>query len=42
LIAAGLLLVYPAALFDYFGLGFLAAVVLLQKLRPAAMAVESR
>jgi len=33
LIAAGLLLVYPVALYDLIGLGLLGAVVLLQKLR---------
>jgi len=33
LIAAGLLLVYPVALYDLIGLGLLGAVVLLQRLR---------
>jgi TRAP-type uncharacterized transport system fused permease subunit len=39
LIVAGLMLVYPAALFDYIGLALLVAVAAMQKLRarpPAA------
>ncbi|HEX2827085.1 MAG TPA: TRAP transporter fused permease subunit [Burkholderiales bacterium] len=38
LIVAGLMLVYPAALFDYIGLALLIAVAAMQKLRAAAPA----
>ena len=42
LIIAGLMLVYPAPLFDYIGFGLVAVVVVLQKLRqPQPLAAPS-
>jgi TRAP-type uncharacterized transport system fused permease subunit len=38
LVIAGLMLVYPAPLFDYIGFALVAVVVLIQKLRHAAPA----
>jgi hypothetical protein len=38
LIVAGLMLVYPAPLFDYIGFALVAVVVVMQKLRQAAIA----
>ena len=37
LIIAGLMLVYPAALFDYIGFVLLVVVVILQKLRGSSL-----
>ena len=35
LIVAGLMLVYPRALFDYIGAALVVAVIVMQKLKPA-------
>jgi TRAP-type uncharacterized transport system fused permease subunit len=42
LIIAGLMLVYPAPLFDYIGVGLVLGVVALQKLRPGASGLATR
>ncbi len=41
MIAAGLLLVYPAPLTDWIGIGLMVAVAISQKLRPHAPAMAS-
>ena len=38
LIAAGLMLIYPAAFFDVIGFGLVAAVIVMQKVRQVVMA----